>query len=87
MPIGNITILRTTTIKNCQFNFFTTNLYEFEAVSEGTIEDSGNEMLQMDFANKYIGGGVLGQGCVQVFNNAHKFIPKILGRNTVFNLS
>ena len=33
--------------------------------SDGTIEDNGYGMLQMDFANKYVGGGVLGQGCVQ----------------------
>lgn len=33
--------------------------------SEGTIEDEGVGLLQVDFANKYIGGGVLGSGCVQ----------------------
>lgn len=33
--------------------------------SEGTIEDQGRGLLQVDFANKYIGGGVLGHGCVQ----------------------
>lgn len=26
----------------------------------GTIEDNGKNMLQVDFANKLIGGGVLG---------------------------
>ncbi|KAF5300802.1 hypothetical protein FQR65_LT09105 [Abscondita terminalis] len=31
----------------------------------GVIEDDGNGLLQVDFANKYIGGGVLGFGCVQ----------------------
>ena len=31
----------------------------------GTIEDDGIKMLQVDFANKYIGGGVLDTGCVQ----------------------
>ncbi|XP_063374982.1 poly(ADP-ribose) glycohydrolase [Cydia amplana] len=30
----------------------------------GTIEDSDG-LVQMDFANKYLGGGVLGYGCVQ----------------------
>lgn len=30
----------------------------------GTIEDATGE-LQVDFANKYMGGGVLGHGCVQ----------------------
>ncbi|VDM38707.1 unnamed protein product [Toxocara canis] len=33
--------------------------------STGTIEDDGYGMLQVDFANQYIGGGVLGSGCVQ----------------------
>lgn len=32
----------------------------------GTIEDDGHGMLQVDFANEYIGGGVLRSGCVQV---------------------
>jgi len=31
----------------------------------GSIEDAGTEYLQADFANKYIGGGVVGNGCVQ----------------------
>lgn len=68
MPTGNITIMRTTLNKkiNWQSDFSTTQFYEFEATNEGTIEDSGEECLQMDFANKFIGGGVLGQGCVQV---------------------
>ncbi|XP_028894006.2 poly(ADP-ribose) glycohydrolase isoform X2 [Zeugodacus cucurbitae] len=33
--------------------------------SDGTIEDQGFGLLQVDFANKYLGGGVLGSGCVQ----------------------
>ncbi|KAH8326794.1 hypothetical protein KR059_006693 [Drosophila kikkawai] len=33
--------------------------------AEGTIEDEGLGLLQVDFANKYLGGGVLGHGCVQ----------------------
>lgn len=33
--------------------------------SEGTIEDEGIGLLQVDFANKFLGGGVLGGGCVQ----------------------
>jgi poly(ADP-ribose) glycohydrolase len=32
----------------------------------GKIEDEGEQMTQLDFANQYIGGGVLGHGCVQV---------------------
>lgn len=33
--------------------------------TSGTIEDNGTGFLQVDFANKYIGGGVIGEGCVQ----------------------
>ncbi|XP_072397640.1 poly(ADP-ribose) glycohydrolase-like [Diabrotica undecimpunctata] len=33
--------------------------------SSGTIEDNGLGFLQVDFANKNVGGGVLGYGCVQ----------------------
>ncbi|XP_013099324.2 poly(ADP-ribose) glycohydrolase [Stomoxys calcitrans] len=33
--------------------------------SQGTIEDQGLGLLQLDFANKSVGGGVLGSGCVQ----------------------
>lgn len=33
--------------------------------SKGTIESEGAGLLQVDFANKYVGGGVLGFGCVQ----------------------
>lgn len=33
--------------------------------SEGTIEDEGSGLLEIDFANKFIGGGVLGRGSVQ----------------------
>ncbi|GFX24064.1 poly(ADP-ribose) glycohydrolase [Trichonephila clavipes] len=32
---------------------------------DGVIETEGYGMLQVDFANKYVGGGVLGEGCVQ----------------------
>ena len=33
--------------------------------AKGTIEDDGRGMLQVDFANAFVGGGVLGRGCVQ----------------------
>lgn len=32
---------------------------------QGLIENEGNGMLQVDFANAYVGGGVLGKGSVQ----------------------
>ena len=34
-------------------------------LSQGTIEDDGGGTLQVDFANAYVGGGVLSHGCVQ----------------------
>ncbi|KAH0623454.1 hypothetical protein JD844_006215 [Phrynosoma platyrhinos] len=32
---------------------------------EGTIENNGHGMLQVDFANRFVGGGVTGAGLVQ----------------------
>ncbi|XP_015686046.1 poly(ADP-ribose) glycohydrolase-like, partial [Protobothrops mucrosquamatus] len=32
---------------------------------EGTIESNGQGMLQVDFANRFVGGGVTGAGLVQ----------------------
>ena len=40
-------------------------LSSFESLAEGTIE-SADGCLQVDFANAYIGGGVLNLGNVQV---------------------
>lgn len=36
-----------------------------EAFEEGTIESGGVGMAQVDFANRFIGGGVLRGGCLQ----------------------
>ena len=43
-------------------------LNEFE-ISDGRFIESFDGCLQVDFANEYIGGGVLQQGNVQVNNN------------------
>ncbi|XP_072515477.1 poly(ADP-ribose) glycohydrolase [Salminus brasiliensis] len=40
-------------------------LTDLQVFSEGCIEKEGKGMLQVDFASKYIGGGVLGNGLVQ----------------------
>jgi poly(ADP-ribose) glycohydrolase len=48
---------------------------------DGIIEDAGPRALQCDFANKYIGGGVLSRGCVQeeiMFIVAPELIVSIL---------
>lgn len=42
-----------------------TALCSFESLDEGIIEDAGWEYAQVDFANKFLGGGVLRMGCVQ----------------------
>lgn len=33
----------------------------------GKIEDQQHEALEVDFANRFIGGGALTRGCAQVF--------------------
>lgn len=38
---------------------------KFHVSSEGTIEENGERMLQVDFASPIVGGGVLGSGLVQ----------------------
>ncbi|KAG0579976.1 hypothetical protein M758_4G141000 [Ceratodon purpureus] len=40
-------------------------LCSFEVVEDGKIEDVGWEYAQVDFANKFLGGGVLRLGCLQ----------------------
>nr|XP_043609856.1 poly(ADP-ribose) glycohydrolase 1-like isoform X2 [Erigeron canadensis] len=41
------------------------SLCQFEVCSSGLIEDHSTEALEVDFANKYFGGGALSRGCVQ----------------------
>ncbi|XXG89532.1 hypothetical protein AAC387_Pa12g1512 [Persea americana] len=43
----------------------TVPLCSFEILHSGFIEDQQYEALEVDFANKYIGGGALHTGCVQ----------------------
>ncbi|KAL6636533.1 hypothetical protein ACP70R_024105 [Stipagrostis hirtigluma subsp. patula] len=40
-------------------------LCQFRVFSSGFIEDEEQEALEVDFANKYLGGGALSWGCVQ----------------------
>ncbi|GAY63305.1 hypothetical protein CUMW_224490, partial [Citrus unshiu] len=40
-------------------------LCTFEVHSVGFIEDQSTDALEVDFANKYIGGGALHRGCLQ----------------------
>ncbi|XP_017623444.2 poly(ADP-ribose) glycohydrolase 1-like isoform X1 [Gossypium arboreum] len=43
----------------------TIRLCPFQVHSSGLIEDHAIEALEVDFANKYLGGGALHRGCVQ----------------------
>ncbi|XP_020486540.2 poly(ADP-ribose) glycohydrolase [Labrus bergylta] len=42
-----------------------TQLTRLHITCKGTIEDDGYGMLQVDFANRFVGGGVTGHGLVQ----------------------
>lgn len=64
-PVGIVTFERRhsrLTPRWIESNRKLTNLY---MRNEGTIEKEGAGLLQVDFANKFVGGGVLGHGCVQ----------------------
>ncbi|XP_024374113.1 poly(ADP-ribose) glycohydrolase 1 isoform X2 [Physcomitrium patens] len=43
----------------------TTSICPLTVVVDGSIEDLGQDCLQVDFANRLLGGGALGDGCVQ----------------------
>ncbi|KAL8565004.1 hypothetical protein ACOMHN_003380 [Nucella lapillus] len=62
---GIVTFSRQTLSSGHNWQGSMENLSQLHVSSTGTIEDNGRGMLQVDFANKYIGGGVLGHGCVQ----------------------
>ncbi|XP_065332059.1 poly(ADP-ribose) glycohydrolase-like isoform X2 [Cloeon dipterum] len=64
-PSGVVTFHRREVQNSPQWNESTKPIKRLHISRKGTIEDDGTYMLQMDFANKYLGGGVLGQGCVQ----------------------
>ncbi|KAG8036804.1 hypothetical protein G9C98_004126 [Cotesia typhae] len=66
-PEGTITIQRQSISRNdCpRWDRVKCPLPLLHINSEGTIEDQGAGLLQVDFANKFVGGGVLNSGCVQ----------------------
>ena len=64
-PTGTVTFTRQVCKSLPKWENSTDPFTKLHITSKGTIEDSGHGMLQVDFANKYIGGGVLSQGCVQ----------------------
>ncbi|XP_001605115.1 poly(ADP-ribose) glycohydrolase [Nasonia vitripennis] len=66
-PEGTITIQRRfVPKKSCpRWDKQHVKLPALHITSKGTIESQGAGLLQVDFANKYVGGGVLNYGCVQ----------------------
>ncbi|XP_042621656.1 poly(ADP-ribose) glycohydrolase-like [Cyprinus carpio] len=66
-PDGLVTFERTSIQKSQlpKWKIQKKTLTNLHISSEGSIEHEGTGMLQVDFASKYIGGGVLGSGLVQ----------------------
>lgn len=67
MPKGTVTFQRQVVESSDMPDWerCTTLFGKLHVSTGGTIEDNGTGFLQVDFANKYIGGGVIGEGCVQ----------------------
>ncbi|XP_019620262.1 PREDICTED: poly(ADP-ribose) glycohydrolase-like [Branchiostoma belcheri] len=65
MPCGTLTFRRQSFPKMPVWTTCKDRLTRLHVSAEGTIEEDGTGMLQVDFANKVIGGGVLGFGLVQ----------------------
>lgn len=64
-PKGLVTFTRQTLTSPPDWESSQTQLTRLHITYKGTIEDEGYGMLQVDFANKFIGGGVTGHGLVQ----------------------
>lgn len=65
MPTGNVTFTRQCIHEFPKWENLDLSLRDIHVSAEGTIEDDGLGLLQVDFANKFLGGGVLTHGCVQ----------------------
>ncbi|XP_031733657.1 poly(ADP-ribose) glycohydrolase [Anarrhichthys ocellatus] len=64
-PTGLVTFTRQTLTTPPNWESSETLLKRLHITCEGTIEDDGYGMLQVDFANRLVGGGVTGHGLVQ----------------------
>ncbi|XP_076016467.1 poly(ADP-ribose) glycohydrolase [Genypterus blacodes] len=64
-PKGLVTFTRQVLNSPPNWESCQTQLTRLHITCEGTIEDDGYGMLQVDFANKMVGGGVTGHGLVQ----------------------
>ncbi|XP_062913211.1 poly(ADP-ribose) glycohydrolase-like isoform X1 [Mobula hypostoma] len=65
MPRGLVTFQRCGLDSAIEWKRSQCKVTQLRATSEGTIEDEGKGLLQVDFASAMVGGGVLGQGLVQ----------------------
>ncbi|KAM6997259.1 poly(ADP-ribose) glycohydrolase [Tautogolabrus adspersus] len=64
-PKGLVTFTRQTLPNPPNWESSQTQLTRLHITCKGTIEDDGYGMLQVDFANRFVGGGVTGHGLVQ----------------------
>ncbi|KAM6897284.1 poly(ADP-ribose) glycohydrolase [Xenentodon cancila] len=64
-PTGLVTFTRKGLDKVPNWRSSQTPFTKLHITCEGTIEDEGYGMLQVDFANKFVGGGVTSSGLVQ----------------------
>ncbi|KAK3554311.1 hypothetical protein QTP70_020172 [Hemibagrus guttatus] len=64
-PTGLVTFTRQSLNSFPKWESLATRLARLHISCEGTIEDQGYGMLQVDFANRMVGGGVTGLGLVQ----------------------
>ncbi|XP_030630735.1 poly(ADP-ribose) glycohydrolase [Chanos chanos] len=64
-PTGVVTFKRQCLTKFPKWESSEKLLTKLHITCEGTIEDDGYGMLQVDFANRMVGGGVIGSGLVQ----------------------
>ncbi|XP_005992474.1 poly(ADP-ribose) glycohydrolase isoform X2 [Latimeria chalumnae] len=64
-PTGLVTYTRQSLQNFPRWESSTSKLTRLHVTCEGTIESKGHGMLQVDFANRYVGGGVTSSGLVQ----------------------
>ncbi|XP_064806057.1 poly(ADP-ribose) glycohydrolase isoform X2 [Oncorhynchus masou masou] len=64
-PTGLVTYTRKCLDRPPNWKNSQNQLTKLHITCEGTIEDDGHGMLQVDFANRFVGGGVTGSGLVQ----------------------
>ena len=65
MPLGTVTYHRQVLGEPPNWSTCEDPFTKLHITSSGLIENVGTGMLQVDFANRCVGGGVLGNGCVQ----------------------